>query len=167
MINVTIKPKLYIKKFSRTSFWHSNCPWKAEYTLIFFYAHLYNPLDDDMCNVCYGGGGGGFSISVWLSTKIKTEISSAPLIFLWRRQWWNASTVVHMSDSPCITRRTGHCSHLTPLSLRWRLILRGFSSRIYIQPTSRNIYTIIVNRAQFTVVYCTHDSNKNVLFIIK
>lgn len=137
-MNVTIKPKLYIIFFSRTSFYHSNCPWKTEYTLIFSMHTFITPGWWYVQRVLWGGG--GFSISVWLSTKIKTEISSALLIFLWRRQWWNASTVVHMSDSPCITRRTGHCSHLTPLSLRWRLILRGFSYRIYTANLTKYLY---------------------------
>lgn len=163
-MNVTIKPKLYIIFFFHEHLFNTQIVHEKLNILSFFSMHTFiTPGWWYVQRVLWRGG--GFSISVWLSTKIKTEISSAPLIFLWRRQWWNASTVVHMSDSPCITRRTGHCSHLTPLSLRWRLILRGFSYRI--QPTSRNIYKIIVNRAQFTVVYCTHDSNKNVLFIIK
>lgn len=162
MINVTIKPKLYINFFFHEHLFNTQIVHeKLNILSFFFYAHLYNPWMM-VCATCVMEGGGAFQFRCG-----SPQISSAPLIFLWRRQRWNASTVVHMSDSPCITRRTGHCSHLTSLSLRWRLILRGFSYRIYIQPTSRNIYTIIVNRAQFTVVYCTHDSNKNVLLIIK
>lgn len=140
MINVTIKPKLYIIFFFTNIFLTLKLSMKNEMYSHFFYAHLYNPWMMVCATCVMEGRGGGFSISVWLSTKIKTEISSAPLIFLWRRQRWNASTVVHMSDSPCITRRTGHCSHLTPLSLRWRLILRGFSFRIDTANLTKYLY---------------------------
>lgn len=153
MINITIKPKLYINFFFTNIFLTLKLSMKNWIYSHFFYAHLYNPWMM-VCATCVMEGGGLFNFGVALYKNQDRNIIRT-LIFLWRRQWWNASTVVHMSDSPCITRRTGHCSHLTPLSLRWRLILRGFSYRIYIQPTSRNIYTIIVNRAQFTVVYCT------------
>lgn len=140
MINVTIKPKLYIIFFFHEHLFNTQIVHeKLNILSFFFYAHLYNPWMM-VCATCVMEGGGDFSISMWLSTKIKTEISSALLIFLWRRQWWNASTVVHMSDSPCITRRTGHCSHLTPLSLRWRLILRGFSYRIYTANLTKYLY---------------------------
>lgn len=139
MINVTIKPKLYIKFFFTNIFLTLKLSMKNWIYFHFFSMHTsITPgwwyVQRVLLGV--GGGGGGFSISVWLST----EISSAPLIFLWRRQWWNASTVVHMSDSPCITRRTGHCSHLTPLSRRWRLILRGFSYRIHTANLTKYLY---------------------------
>lgn len=139
MINVTIKPKLYIIFFFTNIFLTLKLSMKNWIYSHFFSMHTFiTPGWWYVQRVLWRGG--GFSISVWLSTKIKTEISSAPLIFLWRRQWWNASTVVHMSDSPCITRRTGHCSHLTPLSLRWRLILRGFSYRIHTANLTKYLY---------------------------
>lgn len=141
MINVTIKPKLYINFFFTNIFLTLKLSMKNWiYSHFFLCTPLLPPGWWYVQRVLWRGWGGGFSISVWLSTKIKTEISSAPLIFLWRRQWWNASTVVHMSDSPCITRRTGHCSHLTPLSLRWRLILRGFSFRIDTANLTKYLY---------------------------